>query len=121
MPSPALHRDRFSHSSLNPRLSAAGPVIPTTAARLYSSARFLGDGLRSGGTLTTIPISAPHDVTSLSSLITRHSLVQNLSFVFINLRIAFSATPVFSKTSALPPVIFQIHFKKGITHDPANR
>jgi hypothetical protein len=120
MLSPAVHRDRFSHPSLHPRLSAARPVVPTTAARLYSSARFLGDGLRSGGTLATISISAPHDVTILSSLITRYRIVQNLPFVFSNLRIAFSATPVFSKTSALPSVIFQIHFKKGTADDPAN-
>lgn len=55
-----------------------------------------------------------------TSLITRCS-VQNRPFLFCNLRVAFSTSPLFSKTSALPPVIFQIHLKKGTTHDPANR
>jgi hypothetical protein len=107
--------------SLHLRLSAAPSVIPTGAARLYSSARFSGDGLRSGGTLATISISAPHDVTSLSSLITRYCRVHNLPFVFINLRIVFSATPLFSKTSALPPVISKSHLLKEYFNDPASR
>src|SRR5579859_6525027 len=99
MPHPALHRDRLLHPSLNPRLSATQPVIPTGAARPYSSARFLGDGLQSGGTLAPISISANHNDAASTSLIPRCCL-QNPPFVFTDLRIAFSTTPLFSETSA---------------------
>jgi hypothetical protein len=119
MPSPALDRDRIPHPPLSPRLSASQPVIPTGAARLYS-ARFMGDGLRGGGTLAIISIGAHYNETILTSLITR-CLVQNPPFIFSNLRIAFFISPAFSKTSALPPVIFQVHPKKESPSDLAKR
>jgi hypothetical protein len=49
------------------------------------------------------------------------SLWQISLFIFINLRIALSATRLFSKTSALPPVISKSQHSKDYFNDPANR